>query len=159
MSGGAGIVRSIDRALDRMRAPEAFHVAAQPGTAVDLTALEDRKYCLLVTFRRSGEPVPSPVWFGLSRGRAYVNTRTGNAKVKRVRRDPHVRVGPCSFRGRPLGPMCEGTARVLSTGEEPAAEGALRANYGLVRRVYYAALGNRGEPTIYLEISPGKERA
>jgi uncharacterized protein len=154
MSVAEGIVKRVDRALDRLRVPEAFHAAAEPGTASDLSALEGHKYCLLVTFRRSGEAVPSPVWFGLSEGRAYVNTRIGNAKVKRVRRDPHVRVGPCSLRGRPLGPLSEGAARVLPTGQEVEAEAALRRNYGLGRRLYYAALRDRGADTAYLEISP-----
>jgi uncharacterized protein len=98
MSVADPIVKGVDRALDRLRTPEAFRAATKPGTAPDLGALRGHKYCLLITFRRSGEPVPSPVWFGLAREHAYVNTRIGHAKVKRVRSDAHVRVGPCSFR-------------------------------------------------------------
>jgi PPOX class probable F420-dependent enzyme len=143
----------LNRFLDRLRAPEAFDAAAKPGTAPDLTSLQGHKYCLLVSFRRSGEPVPTPVWFGLERGRAYFNSRERNAKVKRIRREPHVRVGPCSFRGKPLGPLAEGSARVLPRAEERMAEVALRSNYGLVRRAYYATFGGRGDPTVFVEVS------
>ena len=89
------LARRLNRSLDRLRAPEAFAAAARPGSANDLDGLRGHKYCLLVSFRQSGEPVPTPVWFGLERDHAYINTRERNAKLKRIRRDPHVRVGPC----------------------------------------------------------------
>jgi uncharacterized protein len=148
------LARRLNHFLDRLRSTEAFEVAAKPGTAPDLASLQGHKYCLLVSFRRSGEPVPTPVWFGCERGRAYFNTRERNAKLKRIRRDPHVRVGPCSFRGKPLGPLAEGRARVLPRADAEVAEVALRSNYGLVRRAYYATFGGRGDPTVYVEISP-----
>jgi PPOX class probable F420-dependent enzyme len=46
---------------------------------------------LLVTFRRSGEPVPTPVWFGLHEGRVYVESLADAGKVKRLRHDQRVR--------------------------------------------------------------------
>jgi PPOX class probable F420-dependent enzyme len=147
------LAQRLNHLLDGMRKPDAFEVAAKPGTAPDLSALEGHKYCLLISFRRSGEPVPTPVWFGLAQGRAYFNTRERNAKVKRIRRDPHVRVGPCSLRGKPLGPLAEADARVLPPGDDAVAESALRSNYGLLRRVYYATVGGRGDPTVYVEVS------
>jgi len=128
-------------------------VAGKPGTSNDLDPLRGHKYCLLISFRRSGEPVPTPVWFGLAGGRAYFNTRERNARVKRIRRNPHVRVGPCTFRGRPLGPLAEGSARLVPPAKEELAEGALRSNYGLLRRAYYATFGGRGEPTVYVEVA------
>src|SRR5215208_1968025 len=153
--GSMKLARRLNRFLDRLRAPEAFAAAARPGSANDLDGLRGHKYCLLVSFRQSGEPVPTPVWFGLERDRVYINTRARNAKLKRIRRDPHVRVGPCSLRGKPLGPLAECSARVVPPAEEEAAEAAVRSNYGLVRRAYYATFGGRGDPTVYVEISAG----
>ena len=147
------LARRLNHFLDRLRTADAFDAAAKPGTAPDLSSLEGHKYCVLVSFRRSGEPVPTPVWFGLDQGRAYFNTRERNAKVKRITRDPHVRVGPCSVRGKPKGPLAEGTARVLPPAADAIAESALRSNYGLVRRAYYATFGGRGDPTVYVEVS------
>ena len=147
------LAQRLNHLLDGLRKPDAFDIAGKPGTAQDLSSLEGHKYCLLVSFRRSGEPVPTPVWFGLDRGRAYFNTRERNAKVKRIRHDPRVRVGPCSFRGKPLGPLAEGTARVLPHADDARAEEAVQSNYGLIRRVYYASLGGRGDPTVYVEVA------
>ena len=108
-----------------------------------------------MTYRRSGEAVPTPVWFGLGDGKLYVRSEAAVAKVRRIRNDPHVRVAPCTVRGRPLGPPAEGTARVVEQGSnEEAAEVALRANYGLGRKLYEGAGGALGAKTVYLEIAP-----
>ena len=77
--------------------------------------LRGHKYCLLVTYKRSGEPVPTPVWFGLGDGELYVRSEADVAKVKRIRNDSRVRVAPCTVRGKPLGPPAEGRARGAST--------------------------------------------
>ena len=117
--------------------------------------LRGHKYCLLVTYKRSGEAVPTPVWFGIGDGKLYVRSGAEFAKVKRIRNDPRVRVAPCSVRGKPLGPPAEGRARVLdqpSASEE--AERALQANYGLGRKIYEGAGGALETAAVYLEITP-----
>jgi uncharacterized protein len=141
-----------NRLYDRLRHPQAFGAAGGPGGQPDLGALEGHKYALLTTFRANGDPVPTPVWFGLSDGRAYVRTGADTAKVRRIRRDPRVRLCPCTARGRPLGPWSEGRARVLGPAAEDAEE-ALRANYGLGRRLYERTVGSRVD-AVYLEIAP-----
>ena len=117
--------------------------------------LQGHKYCLLVTYRRSGEAVPTPVWFGLHDQKLYVRSERAVAKVKRIRNDPRVRVAPCTVRGKPLGPPVEGRARVLDQpGDEQEAEAALNANYGLGRKIYEGAGSALGGETVYLEITP-----
>lgn len=94
-------------------------MAAQPGRAPDFSGLDDRKYALLVTFRRDGTAVPTPVWFALLDDRRFVTrTEERTAKVRRIRRDPRARVIPCDPRGKPLGLGVDGTARLLETKEE-----------------------------------------
>src|SRR2546425_5104127 len=94
--------------------------------------LRGRKSCLVTTFRRSGEPVPTPVWFGLADDRLYFHSEATVGKVRRIRANSRVRVAPSDARGKPLGPPTEGIARVLPREEERA----IAANYGLGRRVY-----------------------
>lgn len=110
---------------------------------------------MLVTYKRSGEAVPTPVWFGLGDGKLYVRSEADVAKVKRVRNDPRVRVAPCTARGKPLGPPADGRSRVLAEhGDIESAEAALQANYGLGRKIYEGAGGAFGVATVYLEITP-----
>ena len=117
--------------------------------------MRGHKYCLLVTYKRSGEAVPTPVWFGLGDGKLYVRSEANVAKVKRIRNDPRVRVAPCTARGKPLGPPAEGLARVLDQHvDSELAEVALQANYGLGRKIYEGAGGALGIETVYLEIAP-----
>ena len=117
--------------------------------------LRGHKYCLLVTYKRSGEAVPTPVWFGLGDGKLYVRSEATVAKVMRIRNDPQVRVAACTARGKPLGPPADGRARVLDQpSDEEEAEAALRANYGLGRKAYEGAGSALGADTVYLEITP-----
>jgi PPOX class probable F420-dependent enzyme len=139
-----------------IRHPSAGSVAGQERTESGFEHLRGHKYCLLVTYKRSGEAVPTPVWFGLGGRALYVRSEANVAKVARIRNDPRVRVAPCTMRGKPLGLPAEGRARVLEAqGEIDAAESALRENYGLGRRLYEgAATGPLGIETAYLEITP-----
>lgn len=148
------IARRQDRLLDRVRDPGAAEGAARPGTADSFEALAGEEYALMVTFRRSGRPVATPMWFGFEGGRVYVRSLADAGKVKRLRRDPRVRVAPCSLRGNPTGPFSEGIGRILGADEEQLAESALDRHYGLRRRLY-EGLGSRlGVQTVYLELVP-----
>jgi PPOX class probable F420-dependent enzyme len=155
MSMGQRLVELSDRFYDRMRDPQALVAAREGATARGFAALRGESYCLLVTYRRSGEPVPTPVWFGLDdAGRAlYVRTGSDAGKVKRVRADPRVLVGPANARGKPSGPLAEGSARVLAGAEQPRAERVLQSNYGLGRRLYEGMSGPLGVDSVYLEVT------
>jgi PPOX class probable F420-dependent enzyme len=145
----------LDRVYDRLRHGEAFAAAREEPTAHGFDALRGHKYCLLISFRRSGEPVPTPVWFGLDEeGRLFVRTEADAAKVKRIRADGRVRVAPATSRGKPTGPLAEGVGRVLGADEEGHAESALQANYGLGRRLYEGLSEPLGVHTVYLEVTP-----
>ena len=138
-----------------IRDPSAHSLAKEEQTVQGFEHLQGHKYCLLVTYRRSGEAVPTPVWFGLHDQKLYVRSERAVAKVKRIRNDPRVRVAPCTVRGKPLGPPVEGRARVLDQpGDEQEAEAALNANYGLGRKIYEGAGSALGGETVYLEITP-----
>jgi uncharacterized protein len=153
MSVIEGALRLMDRFYLRIRHPAAWRADASKS-AGDLETLRGHKYCLLVTFRRSGEAIPTPVWFGLADGKLYLRSGAWAGKLKRIRNDPHVLVAPCTMRGKPLGPAIEARARVLGRNEEEAmAEDALRSNYGLGRRIYEAPLGPMAVDTAYVEIS------
>jgi uncharacterized protein len=140
---------------DRMRDPSALAAARAGATTRGFAALRGRKYCLLVSYRRSGEPVPTPVWFGIDAAEhVFVRTESDSGKVKRIRAGGRVLVGPSNGRGRPLAALAEGAARVLPVEQHAAAERVVQSNYGLGRRIYEALLGSREQRVAYLEITP-----
>lgn len=119
-------------------------------------SLRGHKYCLIVSFKRDGRAVPTPVWFGLDEaGRLYFRTGADVAKVRRIRRNPRVLVAPCTVRGKPLGPSFEGTARVVPASDKEHAEAAIQANYGLGRRMYERMADAVGGDEAYVEVVPG----
>jgi PPOX class probable F420-dependent enzyme len=150
-----------NRFLDRVRSPAAARVAGENAQAGDFDALRGAKYTLLVTHKRSGEPVPTPVWAGLGgNGRLYVRTERDVAKVKRIRNERRVKVAPCGSRGQPRGPLIEGRARIVAPEEEEYAEHALAEHFGLGRRIYESTIGAAAGPLVYIEVSPvGQEEA
>ncbi|MFI9504899.1 PPOX class F420-dependent oxidoreductase [Nocardia sp. NPDC052566] len=140
---------------DRMRDRRAFSITESTATAGDFEALRGHRHAVLVTFRRSGEPVPSPVWFGMDdEGHVYVFTERKSGKVKRIRNNPHALIAPCTVRGKPLGPAVRATARVLDESDRPRAAQARNAIYRLVPQLYDRVFfGGVPEETVYLELS------
>jgi hypothetical protein len=120
-----------------------------------IAEIRDCKRSLLVTYRRDGTPVPTPVWAAEADGRLYVRTERTAGKVKRLRNDPRLLVAPCTVRGRPLGSPLEATARMLACKDEPLAERVLAARYGLGRAIFEWAMDILRVDMGYLEITPG----
>ena len=151
MSLAERLAKASDRMYDRLRSSKAFDIAEGPATGA-IDDLRGRKYCVLVTYRRNGDPMPSPLWFGTRNSKLYFQTGATTAKVKRIRHNTAVRVAPATTRGRPLGPPFAGRARILPAAEEPEAERWLQANYGIGRRIY--SLFGRGVESVYVEVVP-----
>jgi len=147
--------------MDRMeRASSRFYDAMRSGKAREAEATADgfghlagHKYALLVTYKRSGEAVATPVWFGVDEaGLLYCRTGKLATKVKRIRNDPRVKVAPCSLRGAPKGAYAAGTARVVDAAGEEHAEEALQSNYGTFRKIYEGSAGSM--EAFYIEVTP-----
>jgi uncharacterized protein len=142
-----------NRFLDSIRRKDAKRIVEGEAGARGFDHLDGRSYCLVVTYKRSGEGVPTPVWFGVDdAGRLYFRTYAPSAKLRRIRSEPRVRVAPATVRGKPLGPAAPGTARVLTKDEEPHAEETIQSNYALFRRAYKAAAGEYD--AAYVEVTP-----
>jgi uncharacterized protein len=143
----------------RLAARTAPHGSREIVDAPRTGSIEEVKACkrsLLVTYRRDGTPVPTPVWAAESDGRLYVRTERTAGKVKRLRRDPRLLVAPCTVRGRPLGAPLEATARVLAPADEHLAERTLATRYGLGRAIFEWAMDVMRVDMGYLEITPGQ---
>ena len=71
------------------------------GEPEAISRFQGEKVISLETYRRNGEPVRTPVWFLEENGILYVHTDDSTGKVKRIRRNPKVRLAPSHFRGKP----------------------------------------------------------
>jgi uncharacterized protein len=101
----------------------------------DLDRLAAGKYVLLTTFRKDGTPVPTPVWAVSDADELLVWTVTDSGKVKRIRRDGTVEVGPCDVRGKPAGPAVHGQAKLLDSARTEQVRRMIMGKYGLFGRL------------------------
>jgi PPOX class probable F420-dependent enzyme len=95
--------------------------------------IQGQKYISLKTFRKNGVGVSTPVWFGEEDGKLYVMTRSDMGKSKRIRKNPQVRMAPCTIRGTVTGPEFAATARILPPEEHARARQAINRKYWMAR--------------------------
>ena len=155
---GDQLARIMNRNYDRLRDPAVFMLSSEGAAVRSFESLRGNSYVVLVTFRRNGEAVPSPVWFGVdSSGRVYIQTSKETGKVKRIRNAPSVLIAASGFRGRPKGPTLRGTARVVPESEWDHAERTLAAAYGIGRKIYDRVFSMPDSMKAYIEVSPLEE--
>ena len=106
--------------------------------ALALVPLARERYISITTFRRDGSPASTPVWVvSDDPHRLLVATGAKTWKVRRIKRDPHVRVAGCSARGKVHGEAVEGAARLVD--EEPLVRRLQYEKYGFQKRLLEAA--------------------
>ena len=89
-------------------------MTGQPET---LSRFQGEKVISLETYRKNGEPVRTPVWFLEENGVLYVHTDDSTGKVKRIRKNPKVRVAPSHFRGKPKTEYVDAQAELKTSPE------------------------------------------
>jgi uncharacterized protein len=111
------------------------------------TEIHGQKYISLITFRKNGAAVATPVWFGEESDKLYVMTRSDSGKYKRIRNNPQVQVAPCTIRGKITGPEFAAAVRLLPMDDWPRARKTIEKKYWLARVPFFWSKKN-----VYLEI-------
>ena len=98
----------------------------------------------LVTRRRNGAEVATPVWFV-----------PWNGKVKRLRNDPLVRYAACDWDGKVSGPWLEGRAELIlaTDARATAIDRLLDARYGERRAEMNRLMQAEGMEPIFIAIT------
>lgn len=100
--------------------------------AAMLAQFEGQKYLSIETYRKTGAPVRTPVWFVKDEGLLYVRTAVTTGKFKRIRNNPSVKVAPCDFRGAVKGDWVSADASIAPEAEADKAYRLLRKKYGII---------------------------
>jgi PPOX class probable F420-dependent enzyme len=95
--------------------------------------IHGQKYISLATFRKNGDKVATPVWFGEEGEKLYVMTISTSGKVKRIRNQSQVMVAACTIRGKITGPEVAATARILPPQENASARKTINRKYLMAR--------------------------
>jgi PPOX class probable F420-dependent enzyme len=120
------------------------------------TPLDTVSYISFGSFKKDGSIVQTPVWVAPLDGKLVIFTLRETYKVKRVQRNPKVRVAKCDVRGKLLGEWFDGTCRVVDDKEhEKRAYAAFREKYGLTMRLgdVMSTLTGRIKRRVILEIT------
>ena len=87
------------------------------------------RYLSITSYKRDGRGVATPVWFVQRDGRLLVETDAASGKVKRIRRNPQVRVAVCTASGRLRGKQVPAVAEILPESEIGAVERLIADKY------------------------------
>jgi PPOX class probable F420-dependent enzyme len=100
-----------------------------------VTQFANQKYLNMETYRKTGKPVATPVWFGEENGTVYIYSLANAGKVKRIRNNPQVRIVPCDVRGNPKGEWVEVKARILDERGAALGHQLLNQKYGWMKKI------------------------
>jgi uncharacterized protein len=106
----------------------------------------------LVTFKRDGTPVHTPVLSTPTERGLLIRTHHTAGKLKRLRNRSDVEVTPCDGRGRLQGSCERGRARVLPEAETAVCLGLLHRHHGLVGRVATWLRHLRGMRDVFIDV-------
>jgi PPOX class probable F420-dependent enzyme len=109
--------------------------------------IKGQKYISLASFRKNGDAVYTPVWFGEKGDKLYVMTRSDSGKYKRIKNNPKVRIASCTMRGKITGPEFGATVRMLPHEDWPSASETIKRKYWLARIPFFWSKQN-----VYLEV-------
>jgi PPOX class probable F420-dependent enzyme len=155
---GKKMTALLNRGMDKMRHRGAFDVGAPTGQ--DFTGFDRTRQIVLVTFKRSGEAMPSPINHGAADGKIYVRTDASSGKIKRIRNNPRVLVVPSGLRVKPKAPAVAGLARILPQSEHAHAKKVIAANWSVPMTVLERTLDKGAQafsaPMAYVEITPAR---
>jgi PPOX class probable F420-dependent enzyme len=100
-----------------------------------LSQFAGKKHISLETYRKTGDPVRTPVWFVEENGELFVRTDSSTGKIKRIRNHPRVRIAPCNARGTVKGTWIDGEARMIEPQSSEHVFSLLRKKYGMAYRI------------------------
>ncbi len=110
---------------------------------------ENQKYINLQTFRKSGKPVNTPVWFVVSDQKMYVITRELTGKVKRIKNNNDIKIALCTFSGKLKGEWSSGKAERIMGEEAEKAISLRNKKYGFWAKMIGIFSAKKGRYTVY----------
>jgi uncharacterized protein len=125
-------------------------------TVPSLEELAAERYVSLVTFRRNGSGVPTPLWVAAHDGKLYAVTNGTSVKMKRLKANDRIRLAACDARGKVRGEWAEGRGRrVDDAALMQRAQQALESKYGWQVAVlkFFSALFGRAKHRAFIEMT------
>ena len=113
------------------------------------------RYVSLVTYRRNGDEVSTPVWIAESDGRYYLFSEGTAGKVKRLRANAKARLAACNLRGKIHSEFLEVKGKVVVDARSVnRAYKGLRDKYGWQMKIgdFFSKLSGRYDKRAIIEL-------
>ena len=109
-----------------------------------------QKTISLETYKKNGDPVKSPVWVIEENGMLYVRSDPKSWKIKRIRKNPSVRLAPCTMSGKVKGDWLKGEAHFVDGEGTKQVLKLFNKKYGLMIKIlnFYSRLRGRSVVTV-----------
>ena len=78
----------------------------------NLETFEKAKYINIQTYKKTGQPISTPVWFIIKDNKIFFRTSHNSGKIKRIRNNNNVKFALCDIRGKIKGEWYEGIAKI-----------------------------------------------
>ena len=78
----------------------------------NLETFEKAKYINIQTYKKTGQPISTPVWFIIKDNKIFFRTSHNSGKIKRIRNNNNVKFALCDIRGKIKGEWNEGIAKI-----------------------------------------------
>jgi PPOX class probable F420-dependent enzyme len=119
-----------------------------------LNQFANQRYLNLETYRKTGNPVTTPMWFAEYNGALYIYSLANAGKVKRIRSNANVRVVPSDMRGKLKGEWLEAKARILDERGAELGHKLLNKKYRWMKRMgdIFSKLRKRDKVVIAIEV-------
>ena len=78
----------------------------------NLKIFEKAKYINIQTYKKTGQPISTPVWFIIKDNKIFFRTSHNSGKIKRIRNNNNVKFALCDIRGKIKGEWYEGIAKI-----------------------------------------------
>ena len=89
------------------------------------------------------------MWFVIHNDLIYVITREDTGKVKRLKNNQHVKIAPCTFKGKPTGKWIDGTAKWVTEEESKIAIDLRKKRYGFMERIARFVSKGKGNLVVF----------
>ena len=118
--------------------------------------LAAERYVSLITFRRNGNGVPTPIWVAAYDGKLYAVTNGTSVKMKRLKANDRIRLAACDARGKLRGEWVDGHGRRIDEAAlTQRAQQALESKYGWQVSVlkFFSTLFGRAKHRAFIEMT------
>ena len=110
------------------------------------------KYVSLITYKKNGNPLATPVWFVEQNEKIYFVTLQGRYKVKRIKHNQSVKIASSNMRGKPKGEYFDGLGRILSDDESKPIIELFKKKYRMFKMMFKIDREGEKKP-VFIEIT------